>query len=185
MSQYQVVAFFTLPYDRRLTFTQDVSMSTSAVVVMIPDNGVNLSGDTLQDGGLRDIQDVPYRMYSSNNLNAGDKLSFDISGNPGTGETSLISGNTSWQMIALGAGGVGLVLLGIGLWLYQRNRSTSTVPAKGAETPDAELPAGAEDAEALMDAIIALDDQYQAGELPEDAYLQRRAELKERLRNLQ
>ena len=35
-----------------------------------------------------------------------------------------------------------------------------------------------------MDAIIALDDQYQAGELPEDAYRQRRAELKERLQNL-
>ncbi len=185
MSQYQVVAFFTLPYDRRLTFTHDVAMSTSAMVVMIPDNGVNLSGDMLQDGGLRDIQDVPYRMYSSNNLSAGSKLSFEISGNPGSGETSLISGDTSWQMIALGAGGVGLVLLGVGLWLYQRNRSASPALADAAATPEAANPASAEDAEALMDAIIALDDQYQAGELPEDAYRQRRAELKERLQNLQ
>ncbi len=32
-----------------------------------------------------------------------------------------------------------------------------------------------------MDAIIALDDLYQAGQLPEDAYLKRRAELKARL----
>jgi hypothetical protein len=32
-----------------------------------------------------------------------------------------------------------------------------------------------------MDAIIALDDLYQAGQLPEDAYLKRRADLKERL----
>ena len=185
MSQYQVVAFFTLPYDRRLAFTQDVAMSTSAMVVMIPDNGVNLSGDMLQDGGLRDIQDVPYRMYSSNNLSAGSELSFEISGNPDTGETSLISGNTSWQMIALGAGGVGLVLVGVGLWLYQRNRSASPVPADASTSPEAVIPASAEDAEALMDAIIALDDQYQAGELPEDAYRQRRAELKERLQNLQ
>ena len=183
MSQYQVVAFFTLPYDRRLAFTQDVSMSTSAVVVMIPDDGVNLSGDMLQDAGQRDIQDVPYRMYTSNNLSAGDKLSFDITGNPGSGETSLISGNTSWQKVALGAGGVGLVLLGVGLWLYQRNRSASTIPADGAKTSEAVSPTSAEDTEALMDAIIALDDQYQAGELPEDAYRQRRAELKERLRN--
>jgi hypothetical protein len=33
-----------------------------------------------------------------------------------------------------------------------------------------------------MDAILALDDQYQSGELPDAAYQQRRAELKEQLR---
>ena len=38
------------------------------------------------------------------------------------------------------------------------------------DTPD--------DPEALMDAMIVLDDLYKAGELPEDAYQQRRAELK-------
>jgi hypothetical protein len=41
----------------------------------------------------------------------------------------------------------------------------------------------AETPEAIMDAILALDDQYQDGQLPEAAYKQRRAELKERLRN--
>ena len=35
-----------------------------------------------------------------------------------------------------------------------------------------------------MDAILALDDLYQEGELPEDAYLKRRAELKESLKEL-
>jgi hypothetical protein len=148
---------------------------------MIPDIGVNLSGDMLQDGGTRDIQNVPYRVYTSNNVSAGSKLSFDISGRAGTGD----SGGLSWQMIALGAGGVGLVLLGVGVWLYQRNRSASPVPVDVPEILEEEIPASAEDAEALMDAIIALDDQYQAGELPEDAYRQRRAELKERLKNIQ
>ena len=35
-----------------------------------------------------------------------------------------------------------------------------------------------------MDAILALDDLYQEGELHEDAYLQRRAELKASLREM-
>jgi hypothetical protein len=35
-----------------------------------------------------------------------------------------------------------------------------------------------------MDAIIALDDLYRAGQLPEDAYLTRRGELKARLKEL-
>jgi hypothetical protein len=41
-----------------------------------------------------------------------------------------------------------------------------------------------EDEETLMDAIIALDDQYRAGNLPEEAYLERRADLKEKLRKI-
>ena len=36
--------------------------------------------------------------------------------------------------------------------------------------------------ENLMDAILALDDLYKEGKLPEDAYLERRAELKRRLK---
>ncbi len=36
-----------------------------------------------------------------------------------------------------------------------------------------------------MDAIIALDDLYQEGRLPEEAYQTRRAELKERLSQLE
>ena len=35
-----------------------------------------------------------------------------------------------------------------------------------------------------MDAIIALDDLYRAGDLPEEAYQQRRAELKAKLKEL-
>ena len=35
-----------------------------------------------------------------------------------------------------------------------------------------------------MDAILALDDLYQEGQLPEDAYQQRRAELKGMLMDL-
>jgi hypothetical protein len=36
-----------------------------------------------------------------------------------------------------------------------------------------------------MDAIIAIDDLHRAGKLPDPAYQARRAELKERLRQLQ
>ena len=35
-----------------------------------------------------------------------------------------------------------------------------------------------------MDAILALDDLYKEGQLPKEAYHQRRAELKERLKTI-
>ena len=38
-----------------------------------------------------------------------------------------------------------------------------------------------ESTDLLMDAIIALDDQFQNGELPEEAYKKRRLELRTRL----
>ena len=36
----------------------------------------------------------------------------------------------------------------------------------------------------LLDAILTLDDQYKAGELPEEAYIKRRGELKARIKEL-
>jgi cbb3-type cytochrome oxidase subunit 3 len=183
MSQYQVVFAFNLPYDRRLEFNQAVVMNTSAVVIMIPDNGIKLSGDLLQDGGVRDFQGVSYRMYNGSNLSADSELVFDISGRPNSSGATLI-GETSWQNIAIGVGGLGVVLVVVGLWMYQRNKKAAIIEAEAEEIPEADEQTSPEDAESLIDAIIALDDQYQAGELPEEAYHQRRAELKERLQNL-
>jgi hypothetical protein len=90
--------------------------------------------------------------------------------------------------MAIGLGVFGIALVLGGLWLYRRNRMISTrlevsEGLDGSELP-AELYATPEDADTLMDAIIALDDQHQAGNLPEEAYLVRRAELKEKLRKL-
>ena len=41
-----------------------------------------------------------------------------------------------------------------------------------------------EDIDTLLDAILALDDQYQAGELPKEAYLKRRADLKAKIKEI-
>jgi len=180
MSEYQVVFAFNLPYDRRMEFTQAVSMDTSAVVVMLPDGGVNLTSAQLLDGGVRDFQGTAFRMYNGSNLNAGDELLFSLSGNPGQSSISIF-GDTSWQNIAIGVGSLGLVLVLLGLWLFRRNQTIADDAGEDDMVSEDDLPFEIEDPESLMDAIIALDDQYQAGDLPEDAYARRRAELKERL----
>ena len=82
-----------------------------------------------------------------------------------------------------GLGALGLVLIGAGAFLYSRNRRST------AEEDDYETgsPIGeplSENSETLMEAILALDDLYKAGQLPEDAYRTRRAELKRRLREI-
>ena len=73
-------------------------------------------------------------------------------------------------------------MVAAGIWLYFRTRQPRPVEAPEAETPSASAGTGTESPDTLMDAIIALDDLYKDGKLPEEAYLKRRNELKERLK---
>jgi hypothetical protein len=83
------------------------------------------------------------------------------------------------NQLLIGAAALGLVLVGIGLFLMLRNR---TAERHQAEEPVAAGVSAQGDASSIMDAILTLDDLYKAGDLPEDAYHERRDELKQRLR---
>jgi hypothetical protein len=78
-----------------------------------------------------------------------------------------------------------VVLILLGVWLFLRNRRLEEAVGENGYV-EMVIPGGAvsENEETLMDAILALDDLYRAGELGEEAYRQRRAELKARLREL-
>ncbi len=185
--QYQVIFAFQLPYDRKLNFVQPMFLPTSAVVVMVPDNGVKVDSSMLQDGGTRDYQNTTYRMYNGGSLIASSSLEFTLTGNPKQPVKSFLSTlNTQYLAIGLGAFGVALVLGG--LWLFNNNRRKAALQAASfglnIPSPMTGENASPEDEDTLIDGIIALDDQYHAGKLPKEAYLERRAILKEKLRNI-
>jgi hypothetical protein len=76
---------------------------------------------------------------------------------------------------------LGLALAAAGVWMYLRDRHQSqTEDDAEAEEDEAEF----ESAEAVMDAIIALDDLHRAKKISEAAYQKRRVELKETLKEL-
>jgi mono/diheme cytochrome c family protein len=186
--QYQVIFAFQMPYDHKLNFVQPMFLPTSAVVVMVPDNGVKVASSLLKDGGTQDVQGNTYHLYNGSSLSAGSSLEFTLSGNPKKATTSFFTKGTM-QSMAIGLGVFGVVLVVVGLWLfrrYQRRLALQKLP-EGVDMVEAltEVDASPGDEETLMDAIIALDDQYHAGNLPEEAYLERRATLKEKLRKLQ
>jgi hypothetical protein len=185
--QYQVIFAFQMPYNRKLSFVQPMSLPTSAVVVMVPDNSVKVDSSMLQDGGTRDYQNTTYRMYNGGSLIAGSQLEFTLSGSPKQPTSSFFSThNTQYLSIGLAAFGVALVLAGV--WLYSSNRRKAALQKASAGADTGSSPtrqySSPEDEDTLIDAIIALDDQYHAGNLPKEAYLARRATLKENLRNL-
>ncbi len=180
--QHQVIYSYDLPYQNSLDFSHKVNLPVEALIVMLPEDGIKLEGSLLADMGTRDVQGIPYQMYTSESLSAGSDLAIDISGRPSTSGPILSLGSNSSLTIGLLAFGV--VMIAAGGWLYLRARNGKQ--DLGEEDVEAEpLPAdNGQDVDTLLDAILALDDQYKAGELPKAAYLKRREELKANIKDV-
>ena len=176
---YALIAFFSLPYNSRGTdIEQPLLLKTDSVSVFAPE-GIKLKSDGLSDQGVQNISGSNFHMYSAQGLGADSKLAFSLSGKPDlTGAASQPTNNR--QALIFGAGALGLALIGMGVWLYLRDRNAAAHPEE-AEAEGDEF----EDPESVMDAIIALDDLHRAKKIPDTAYQQRRAELKELLKKLE
>ena len=179
--EHQVVFSYDLPYRRGLNFSQPLDLPVNAVVLLLPEDGLKVRSEQLADMGTRDVQGVVYHMYSSEPIEGGSNLKMTLSGRPGGGGLIPVVGSQTSLMVGLAA--VGLVLILLGVWLFQRNRARAALAAEGGTLADLEGDTPVEDADELIDALLALDDRYRAGELPEQAYRQRRAELKARLKD--
>jgi mono/diheme cytochrome c family protein len=173
--QHQVLFSYELPYPRKLDLNIPLPMDVSAAVVMLPPGMIKLESDQLMAAGERDVQGMTFQLFTASNLPAGSNLQINLSGKVDSSSPSA-SGNLSGLIIGLGA--FGLVLVGAGLWFFQQRRA----PVE--EVEDETIPVADETEDDLLDAILALDDLYKAGNLPVEAYQQRRAELKDRLRML-
>ena len=183
--QHQVVFAYDVPYKNKLDLRQPINLPVSAVVILVPEDGLKVRGDQLQDAGPQSVQDMTYHMYTSDQLSAGTTLAISISGKPSGGGLNLVTGSSSNLVIGLAAFGLALIVAGV--WLYRRNQMLDKAAlAEESGTLDAEVLSTTipDDPDALMDAIIALDDLYQAGDLPEQAYRERREAMKARLKEV-
>jgi hypothetical protein len=120
-------------------------------------------------------------MYSGGSFNASNPLAMELSGRPKGGSTNLLTGSENRTNLLIGAGALGATLVIVGVWLFRKNRTEEAEDEDEEEDLEAVSSDLPDDRDALMDAIIALDDLYKAGELPEEAYQQRRSQLKEKL----
>ncbi|HEX8991285.1 MAG TPA: c-type cytochrome [Anaerolineales bacterium] len=168
---YSIIAFFNMPYSGQLDLNQPFAIDAPSIILLIP-QGVNLKGGQLTDRGPQVIQNNKYHEFSSNNMKAGQTLSFSLSGNP---QASSTTGLDARQITMIAGGGLGVLLIAAGLFLYFRDRRRA--PQAGGET-------GFDSADQVMDAILALDDLHRAGKITDEAYQERRDDLKGILRNM-
>ena len=182
--QVQVIFGYEMPYTGgKQAMSIPVTLPVEQVVVMVPSVGITLDSSQLNSAGTRDVQGTTIQLFTSGSLAAGSKLDLNLSGapqaNPAAGSSA---GGTNTNNLVIGLGAFGLVLVVAGVWLYSRRRTgLAEIDPAGEEIAADQVE---NTADSLLDAIVALDDLYQAGQLPETAYQQRRAELKARYKSL-
>ena len=173
---YSLIAYFSLPYDKSLELKQPLALPVSSALVIVPE-GIKVNSDQLTSEGIQQTQQgFNVQMYSASSLSAGSPLEITLSG-----KVRSASSIDNRQTLLIGAGAFGVVLILAGVWMFFRDRGR-------ADDDDFEESDSNEDdfetAEEIMDAIVALDDLHRAKKIPDEAYLKRRAELKERLKEL-
>ncbi len=172
-STHQVLYAYDLPYTNKAQLAIPIPMDATTVSVMVPVDGVKLKSDQLVDSGIRGSQQMTYRVYTASNLAMGSELALSLNGQPKNG--TVDSATLPFNPILLGVGVLVLAITGILYFYFWRKDKPKAALSETEEGMDKD---------AIMDAIITLDEQYKSSKLDEDVYQQRRQELKDKLRKL-
>jgi len=172
---YGLIAFASLSNAKELKFSQEFVLPATTVSVFLPE-GTKAENAQMTDLGVQAIQGFNFQIYELNNIGAGDKVAFSISGSPQEASAAAPEASTN-QNLLIGAGALGVALILAGAWMYLRDRNRAQ---DDDETEDDEF----DSAEDVMDAVIALDDLHRTKKISDEAYQKRRAQLKEILKGM-
>ncbi len=167
---YGLIVFSSVIKTEEITISQPALLPINALTLFLPE-GVEAKSDLLTDGGIQPIQTTNFHVYTGAGLDKGRSYEFILTGKPET--TAVNPDVTQNKTLLIGLGTFGIVLILAGVWMFMRDR-------KRAADMDEEEDHGDDfdDADSIMDAIIALDDLHRAGKLSDETYQTRRGELK-------
>jgi len=177
MQQYGIVALFTLPYEKEIKVKQDFLLNVTSGTIIVPE-GMKAEGEGLTAGELRPMgENGNFQTFTFATANR--QIGFSVSGAPQNADSAATGQVDSTQAIIIGVGALGFALLGLGVVLFLRDRRRAAAEEEDEEESEEEEPVA--DEEEILDAIIALDDQFRAGKIKQEAYQARRAALKAKL----
>ncbi|MGB7875157.1 MAG: hypothetical protein WBL25_12295, partial [Anaerolineales bacterium] len=175
---YSIIAYFSMPYDKSLELTQTLELPVSSAIIIVPE-GIKVKSDLLTDEGTQPTQQgFNVQMFSGTAFSAGTQLEITLSGKVSSTGEGAVTDNR--QTLLIGAGAFGVVLILAGVWMFLRDRDKGEDDFEDVEEEEDAF----ETTEDVMDAILALDDLHRAKKIPDEAYQQRREELKARLKEL-
>jgi mono/diheme cytochrome c family protein len=171
----QLIFSFNLPYQGGADFHQPLAYPVDGVTVLLPDGGPAVAGGSVQDQGVQDLGGSSYHQYNLQSFDAGGAIDMQVAGGP----SPLLSLAGNWQSIVLGAAALVLVLAAAIAWYRPSLLGFGPVEVDD-EYEEDEEGNDDDDVEHLMAMIARLDDAHEAGEVDDDEYTRRRADLKKR-----
>ena len=175
---YGLIAFSSLPKSKDLAYSQTFALPVTTVTVFLPE-GVTAEGTQMTDLGVQAIQNFNFHIYELENISAGDKVAFTVSGTPKEAASASTPETNSNKNLLIGVGALGIALVLAGAWTYLREHNRP-----GQENDIEDEDDVFESPEDVMDAIIALDDLHRAKKVSDEAYHTRRVALKEILKGM-
>ncbi|MCE5207898.1 MAG: hypothetical protein LLG42_06235 [Chloroflexi bacterium] len=172
LQEHEILYSFELPYDGKLDLSLAFPLPEESGTLIIP-QGLRIRGDGLTDAGEREMSDSVVQLYNFGALEAGQPLEFELSGR--AKDTPRALSSTS---MFIGLGVFALVLCLSILWLRRRSKTRAFHEDPALETS---LP---ETQNAILDSIIALDQDYEHGSISEEEHTRRREQLKSELKEI-
>ncbi len=173
----QIFLSYRYPYQgRSLDFQHQLAYPTARLNVLIADVGVKVSSPQVVFRDKQGISGQQYLNLEGENLPAGQLITLSFKRLPqGDPTTSTVES----PITAAVAAGVVAIMLGVVIYLAWRRGQPVAAPALDIEET------GVTDLETerqrLLLAIARLDDEYEAGNIPEETYRRERARRKARL----
>jgi len=167
----QIVFSFDLPLDGRLVVRQPLTVPVQVVTVLVGEGGPMVEADNMIDQGLRQAGGEQLHQYDLGPFQAGDTLEL------------ILEPPAWWSQIDLGGQGyawlVGLLaLVAVAVALYRWYAPWLSDRRAPIPAPPAAVDPDESEQVRLLQAIAALDDAHEAGELAADEYERQRQSLK-------
>ena len=150
---YSIIAFFNLPYEKKLDIKQPLAIDMPSLILLVPD-GVRVQSSQLETKGLQQIQGNNYLEFSASGLKTGQILAFSVSGQP-----AASAGGRVWIRIRDGSSAA--LRWALPWWPPASSSTFESAGGKPVPLVEAEF----ETADEVLDAILALDDLHQAGKI--------------------
>jgi hypothetical protein len=159
---------YDIPFSGRLTLTQPMDNPVESVVILTEQDGPTVRGPSIVEAEPVEMGTASLRQFVAGPFPAGEAMEVTISS----------GGHFPWDVVV---GGTVLLaaILAVGLWWLRRQSRAREEDAAPPESSSAGEPS--EKREALLRGIAALDDDFEAGKIPEAEYRRRRDDLKRRV----
>jgi hypothetical protein len=175
-STVETLFSYELPFRADMQVERSFDVPVSSVVLLLSEQDISLEGAGIASAGALDTQMGPAFSYTAGPIMAGESLVFTLLDRPQAAMPSApFSSSTTGSPLVRNAAreiSVGLVVLAaavvVAYFLWQ--------PSAEGSPPRAARP--------LVEAIAALDADFQAGEVAEKSYQRKRRALKRQLRTL-